>query len=200
MTEVQYDIRLEDICWTYSGTTSPAIKKINLKVKKGEIIVITGPSGAGKTTVCSCFNGLIPHFHRGELTGNIFVKKMNVKKIDTAIMAGFVGFVFDSPANQLFCTTVREEIAFGPENYCLPVEEILKRVEDAINFSRLNGYEERNPHSLSGGEQQACAIAAIAAMHPSIFVLDEPTSNLDPYGTEIVFDRINELVRSEEKT
>lgn len=161
---------------------------------------MTGPSGAGKTTLARCLNGLIPHFFRGDLEGEIYVGGLRVRDYDTPILSGRVGLVFDNPSNQLFSTSVLEELAFGPENYCLPRDEIRRRVEYALDFSRLRGYEDKNPHALSGGEQQACAIAAIAAMQPNIFVLDEPTSNLDPYGTELVFQRVGDIVRRELKT
>ena len=195
-----YDIVMENVTWTYSGAKEPAIKNVNLKVSRGEILIITGPSGAGKTTLCRCLNGLIPHFFRGELQGNIWVSGLSVRDYDTPVLSGKVGLCFDNPSNQLFCTSVLEELAFGPENYCLPREEIRARVDYALDFSRLHGYEMKSPHSLSGGQQQACAIAAIAAMHPEILALDEPTSNLDPYGTELVFQRINDIVRKEAKT
>lgn len=199
-SERGHDIVMENVTWTYSGTKEPAIKNISLKVSRGEILVITGPSGAGKTTLCRCLNGLIPHFFRGELQGDIQISGLNVRNYDTPVLSGKVGLCFDNPSNQLFCTSVLEELAFGPENYCLPREEIRARVDYALDFSRLHGYENKSPHSLSGGEQQACAIAAIAAMRPEILVLDEPTSNLDPYGTELVFQRINDIVRKEAKT
>lgn len=195
-----YDIIFKDVTWKYSGSEKAAIRNINLRLKKGEIVVITGPSGAGKTTLCRCINGLIPHFFRGELQGDITVAGLNLRKYDIPIMASKVGLCFDNPSHQLFCSTVVEEIAFGPENYCVPVKEIRARVQHALEFCRLEGYEDKSPYSLSGGEQQSCAIAAISAMEPEVLVLDEPTSNLDPYGTELVIDRINNLVRSKRRT
>lgn len=196
----QYEIVLDNITWTYSGSSEPAIKNVSLRVGSGEILVITGPSGAGKTTLSRILNGLIPHFYRGEMSGEAYVKGLRVRDYDVSVLAARVGLVFDNPANQLFTSTVLEELAFGPENYCLPKEEIQRRVDYALRFSRLTGLESKSPYLLSGGQQQACAIAAIVAMMPEILVLDEPTSNLDPEGTELVFNRIKEIAETQHKT
>ncbi|MEM4304323.1 MAG: energy-coupling factor transporter ATPase [Candidatus Caldarchaeum sp.] len=199
-SQEQYDIVLDNVSWTYSGSSKPAVKNINLRVKKGEILVITGPSGSGKTTLSRILNGLIPHFYRGEISGEAYVGGLRVRDYDVSILAAKVGLVFDNPANQLFTSTVVEEIAFGPENYCLPRDEIWRRVRYALHFSRLSGLENKSPYLLSGGQQQACALAAIIAMMPDILVLDEPTSNLDPEGTELVFNRIREVAEEQHKT
>nr|BAJ49578.1 cobalt/nickel ABC transporter ATP-binding protein [Candidatus Caldarchaeum subterraneum] len=199
-SQEHYDIVLDNVTWTYSGSSKPAVKNINLRVKKGEILVITGPSGSGKTTLSRILNGLIPHFYRGEISGEAYVGGLRVRDYDVSILAAKVGLVFDNPANQLFTSTVVEEIAFGPENYCLPRDEIWRRVSYALNFSRLSGLENKSPYLLSGGQQQACALAAIIAMMPDILVLDEPTSNLDPEGTELVFNRIREVAEEQHKT
>ncbi len=199
-TSSEYDIVLDGVSWTYSGSSEPAIKNISLKVRKGEILVITGPSGSGKTTLSRVLNGLIPHFYRGAMKGEAYVKGLRVRDYDVSIMAGKVGLVFDNPANQLFTATVLEEIAFGPENYCLPRDEIMRRIDYSLKFSRLTGFENKSPYLLSGGQQQACALAAIVAMNPEVYVLDEPTSNLDPEGTELVFNRIKEVAETQQKT
>lgn len=191
---------MENVNWTYEGGKRKAIRDINVKIKKGEIVVIAGPSGAGKTTLCRCINGLIPHFFRGELKGEVIVGGHHVKDTPLTTLSRKAGMCFDNPTNQLFCATVLEEVAFGPENFCTSREEVIERVRDAIKFCRLERYEGKNPHALSGGEKQSTAIAAIIAMRPSIFILDEPTSNLDAVGTELVFHRIHELVRAEKKT
>jgi len=200
LKQEQYDVVIDNVSWTYSGSSEPAIKNISLRVRKGEILVITGPSGAGKTTLSRVLNGLIPHFYRGEMSGEAYVKGLRIRDYDVTILASKVGLVFDNPAHQLFTSTVLEEIAFGPENYCLPRDEIMRRVNYALQFSRLKGLENKSPYLLSGGQQQACAIAAIVAMMPDIMVLDEPTANLDPEGTELVFNRIREIVETQHKT
>ncbi|MBC7262553.1 MAG: ABC transporter ATP-binding protein, partial [Chloroflexi bacterium] len=197
---MEYDIEFIDVSFTYEGAKEPAIKDINLKIRPGEVVLLTGPSGDVKTTLCSCLNGLIPHFHSGTLRGQVLVKGMNTKATRVGILSSMVGLVFQDPESQLVCPTVADEIAFGPENLGVPPDEISRRVEKSLEVARLQGFENRAPHSLSGGEQQACAIAAIFAMHPEIYVMDEPTSNLDPVGTQHVLSTIIRVAKERGKT
>ena len=191
---------MKGLSWKYEGSAEDAIRGIDLEVAPGEVIIITGPSGAGKTTLCRTTNGLIPHFFRGDLQGNVTIADLDIRVYDVPVLSAITGLCFDNPSNQLFNSTVEEELAFGPENFCLPSAEIRNRVNEGLQISRLVGMEKKSPHSLSGGQQQACAIAAIEVMHPQILVLDEPTSNLDPIGTALVFERIRELVKTEKRT
>jgi energy-coupling factor transporter ATP-binding protein EcfA2 len=194
------EIEINDVTWTYRKTETPAITHLNLDIKPSEIIFVTGPAGAGKTTLCRFINGLIPHFYTGKLEGKVVVRGMDTAEYPPETLCGHVGLIFDNPSNQLFNLTVYDEIAFGPENLCIPPAKIREIVTDALKFCRLETYVEKTPHHLSGGEQQACALASIMAMRPQIYVLDEPTANLDPYGTELVFDRVEDLFRTEKKT
>ncbi|MGB6681129.1 MAG: energy-coupling factor transporter ATPase [Candidatus Bathyarchaeia archaeon] len=194
------EIEISDVTWTYRKTETPAITNLNIEIKPSEIIFITGPAGAGKTTLCRFINGLIPHFYTGKLEGKVVVRGMDTAEYPPEILCGHVGLIFDNPSNQLFNLTVFDEIAFGPENLCIPPDKIREIVADALKFCRLESYVDKTPHHLSGGEQQACALASIMAMRPQIYVLDEPTANLDPYGTELVFDRVEDLFRTEKKT
>jgi energy-coupling factor transport system ATP-binding protein len=194
------EIEISDVTWTYRKTETPAITHLNLDIKPSEIIFLTGPAGAGKTTLCRFINGLIPHFYTGKLEGKVVVRGMDTAEYSPETLCGHVGLIFDNPSNQLFNLTVYDEIAFGPENLCVPPAKIREIVADALKFCRLETYVEKTPHHLSGGEQQACALASIMAMRPQIYVLDEPTANLDPYGTELVFDRVEDLFRTEKKT
>lgn len=194
------EIEISDVTWTYRKTKTPAITNLNIEIKPSEIIFITGPAGAGKTTLCRFINGLIPHFYTGKLEGKVVVRGMDTAEYPPETLCGYVGLIFDNPSNQLFNLTVYDEIAFGPENLCIPPDKIREIVADALKFCRLETYVDKTPHHLSGGEQQACALASIMAMRPQIYVLDEPTANLDPYGTELVFDRVEDLFRTEKKT
>jgi energy-coupling factor transport system ATP-binding protein len=196
----EYDIVLDNVTFSYEETKEPAIKDVSLKIKKGEIVLITGPGGAGKSTLCCCMNGLIPHFHNGSLAGKIYVKGVDTQAITIGQLTTQVGLVFQDPESQLFNFTVEDEIAFGPENMGLEPNEINSRVADMIKRVRLEGFNDRNPLTLSGGEKQACAIASILSMSPSILVLDEPTSNLDPIGTQSVLKLIMDLAKREKKT
>lgn len=194
------DIEFQALTFTYEGAGQPALKNINLTVSPGEIILITGPAGSGKTTLCSCINGLVPHFHEGELSGEVLVRGYNTRRARVGGLASLVGMVFQDPESQLVTNSVADEVAFGPENLGIPREEIYRRVEEALKATRLQGYDEREPHTLSGGEQQACVIAAVYAMHPEIYVMDEPLANLDPEGKAQVLRVVVELAKQRGKT
>jgi len=194
------EIVIEDLTYSYPGSTRPAIKDINLRVKKGEVLMVTGPSGAGKTTLCRCINGLIPHFFGGKMRGRVVTHSMVTTEYDLSTICFFAGTLFQDPSSQLVCPSVEAEISFGPENYGVDREEIKRRVKECIKVARLEGYEERSPHTLSGGEQQACAFAAVMAMQPTIYVLDEPTSELDPLGSSRMLSLAMSLAKAEAKT
>jgi len=191
---------MEDVTFTYSGEKEPAIKDINLRMKKSEVVLITGQAGAGKTTLCHCLNGLIPHYYDGDLKGRVLVKGMDTKRLPVAYLSSYVGRLFQDPVNQLFCSKVEDEVAFGPQYLGMEVEEINRRVKDCIDYVRLNGYENVSPFSLSGGQKQACALAAILAMNTDILVLDEPTSELDPLGSREILSIILKIVKEQKKT
>ncbi len=197
---MSYAVVLENLSYAYSGGTRPALNAVNLKVEQGETLMITGPSGAGKTTLCRCLNGLIPHYFRGKLDGNVIINGTNTRESTISALSHVVGLLFQDPSSQLVNPTVIDEVAFGPENYGIPPEEIRTRAAKALELMRLSGYEERGPHSLSGGEQQACALAAIVAMNPGIYVLDEPTSNLDPIGSMMVLNLMADLAEQQRRT
>jgi len=197
---LEFDIRMNHVSFTYEGATEPAIRGIDLEIERGEVVLITGPAGAGKTTVCSCLNGLIPHFYGGILEGQVVVKGIDTTQAGIPRLSRYVGLLFQDASSQLFCPTIEDDIAFGAENHSIPTEEINERVEELLEILRLEKYRGKSGYSLSGGEQQSVALGAIMAMRPSIYVLDEPTSNLDPLGTDQVLTAIKDVVRREKKT
>jgi energy-coupling factor transporter ATP-binding protein EcfA2 len=188
-------IRVENLTFTYAGARKPAIKNANLEISEGDYIVITGPTGCGKTTLCRCFNGLIPHFHQGKIAGKVIVNGFDTHMTKVSDLSQTVGFVFQDPENQLVALNVERELAFAPENLGLPREEVRARVEEAIEMVGIEELRFKAPYELSGGEQQRVAIAAVLTLKPRVLVLDEPTSNLDPVSARRVVTLLGRINR-----
>jgi energy-coupling factor transporter ATP-binding protein EcfA2 len=186
-------IEIKDVSYTYPGAKEVILKKVNLSIEKGEFITLTGPSSCGKTTLCRCINGLIPHFYGGEVEGEIIVNDLSVKENPTNKLAENVGFVFQNPENQLFAMTVEKDIAFGLENLALPREDIRKRVDWAMDILGIEHLRDKAPHELSGGQKQRVALSSVLSMRPEIIILDEPTSFLDPVTANNLFKIVKKL-------
>ena len=186
-------IRMDSLTFCYSGASVPALENINLEIEDGEFVLVTGPSGGGKSTLCRCLNGLIPHFHGGRITGRVEVGGLDVLRHPTKELATKVGMVFQDPENQLVAMDVEREIAFGLENLAFPRDVIAKRIEESLDTLGIASLRYRPVHELSGGEKQKVAIASVLALHPDIVVLDEPTSELDPKGAEDVLSIVERL-------
>ena len=166
-----------------------------MTVRRGEFTLLTGPSGCGKSTLCRCFNGLIPNFYNGELTGEIVVDGVSASSMLTSELSRKVGYVLQNPENQLFALTVEKDIAFGPENLGLARDEIRRRVDWAMKVTNTVALKDLAPYELSGGQQQRVALAGVLAMEPSVIVLDEPTSFLDPRTAQDVMRAVDGLRR-----
>ena len=177
----------------YKDSQSPAIDGLDFTVKPGEVVAIVGHTGAGKSTFVKCINGLIPHFQPGELSGLLRVLGLDPSEHSVADLSGRVGIVFQEFENQLFSTSVEQEVAFGPENLGIQPEQIRQRVSESLALVGLSGFEQREPAGLSGGEKQRLAIASVLAMRPSLLLLDEPTTDLDPEARASIYQIINSL-------
>jgi energy-coupling factor transport system ATP-binding protein len=186
-------IRIEGLIFYYGDTTHPALKNINLEVGEGEFVLVTGPSGGGKSSLGRCLNGLIPHFYGGKIYGRVLIDGMDTRQQSTKELASRVGFVFQDPENQLVSLDVEREIAFGLENLAFPRDLIAKRVEESLDTLGIAHLRYRQLGELSGGEKQKVAIASVLALHPGILILDEPTSELDPKGAEEVLSVVTRL-------
>lgn len=187
----------KELGFTYAGVRRPAIENVSLSIGKEEFVLLTGPSGCGKSTLCRCFNGLIPNFYHGELAGELLIDGVSAASQLTSELSRKVGYVFQNPENQLFALTVEKDIAFGPENLGLPREEIRRRVDWAMKITDTTSLKELAPYELSGGQQQRVALAGVLAMEPSVIVLDEPTSFLDPRTAEEVMMAVEGLRREQ---
>jgi len=173
-------IELKNISFLYeSGEREAGLRNINLNIKRGEVVLLCGESGCGKTTLTRLINGLIPHYYEGKLTGDVLVEGKRINELPLYETAKMVGSVFQNPRSQFFNVDTTSEIAFGCENQGLPVDEIKHRVEDTVAEMGIEELMDRSLFKLSGGEKQKIACASVSACHPDIFVLDEPSSNLD---------------------
>ena len=171
-------LEVKNIKYSYD-TNYQALKGVSLKVEKGEMVALLGKNGAGKSTLFLHLNGI---FRPDE--GKVIIDGEELK-YDKKSLLKFrqkVGIVFQNPDDQIFAPTVEEDVAFGPLNLGLPMEEVQDRVEQALVRVGMSGYEKTAPHHLSGGQKKRVAIAGILAMRPEIMVLDEPTAGLDPQG------------------
>ncbi|MDU5587634.1 MAG: ABC transporter ATP-binding protein [Finegoldia magna] len=194
-------IELKNVSFKYELQQEKTIKNLDLYVKQGEFVGIIGKNGSGKTTLCNIIRGIIPDFVQGTITGSISIDNKNINDIERGEMAELVGFVFQNPFSQIsgIKKTVFEEIAYGLENLGVPREEIRQRVTDVIKLLKIEDLQDKNPNELSGGQSQRVAIASIIVMNPKVLIFDEPTSQLDPLGTEEIFD-ILKLLKSQNKT
>lgn len=193
--------KLEDVSYKYPLEDREILKNINLDIKKGEFWAVIGKNGSGKTTLCNVLRRFVPDFYKGELKGKITLEGKELKDYSTKEIVQKVGFVFQNPFTQISGVkeTVFEEIAFGLENLALDAEHIRKRVEETLKLLRIEELRDKNPYELSGGQRQKVALASIIAMDPEIMVIDEPTSQLDPKGTEEIFEIID-ILKKEGKT
>ena len=190
-------LTLSDLAFTYRDAAKPALDQIDYRHRRGEFTVIVGETGAGKSTLCRCLNGLIPSFTKGKLDGSLQVAgHRESERPQVYELARIVGLVFQDFEAQLFSTNVELETAFALENFAVERDQMKTRVEQALNRVGLSGFEQRDPASLSGGEKQRLAIASVLAGSPSVVVMDEPTTDLDPVGKRDIF-KLAQVLRNE---
>ena len=188
-------IVLDQVTFQYAGRDDTAIQGVDLDIHEGEFLLLTGRSGCGKTTVARLINGLIPHFHEGELDGAARIGETDTRELDIGEIGKLVGSVFQDPRGQFFMTDTTGEVAFGCVNAGLPRAEVLERVEDAFRRMGIQHLRDRSVFGLSSGEMQMVAIASCYAMGPSVYVFDEPSANLDMEAVEALRKALSELKR-----
>lgn len=186
-------ISVEDVSFTYHGGERRALSGVRLKQSAGEMVGVMGASGAGKSTLAKCLNRIVPEFEDGDFTGVILIQGERLAGLRVCEVAPKVGMVFQDFESQLFSTNVAHEVAFAMEQVGMKRVEMNRRIGPALEAVGLRGFEYRDPTSLSGGEKQRLAIASVLALRPSIIVLDEPTTDLDPEGRADVFALIRSL-------
>ncbi len=173
-------IEIKNVSFQYGqGSAKGQLSDVNLSIEKGEVVLLCGESGCGKTTLTRLINGLIPHYYEGELEGEVLVGGKNVVQSSLYDLAGMVGSVFQNPRTQFFTVDTTSEIAFGCENLGMEPTEIMGRISHTTKELNIEKLLHRSLFALSGGEKQKIACASVSAMEPDIMVLDEPSSNLD---------------------
>jgi energy-coupling factor transporter ATP-binding protein EcfA2 len=196
MTESVLNIKELNI--RYEKAAHPAIQNLTMEVKEGEFVGVMGANGAGKTTLSLACIGVIPGFIDVEMDGEINVLGADITQVmveDVATRG--VGIVFQQPDMQLISVNVELEIAFAMENRQFQREEMRRRIDSALELVRLKGYEKYSPEQLSGGQKQAVCIAIALTMEPKLIILDEPTSQLDPIGSDIVFQALADINKNQ---
>lgn len=191
-------LEVEHLKYRYPHTKKLALDDISFTAEKGEFIGIIGENGAGKSTLSQAFCGLVPQFYKGAYGGKVTVDGIAAATTPTAELCKKVRLIFQNPFNQLSGAkdTVWDEVAFGLENFGVPAEQIHERLDKVLHQLDIWQFREKNPFDLSGGQMQRVAIASVLAMEPEILLLDEPTSQLDPQGSEEVFHTVELLAQT----
>lgn len=194
-------LELVDITFKYQLAKENILEHISFSIEKGEFVALVGKNGVGKTTLCSIMRGLIPTFHTGTMSGQVLLNGEDIAEMSMGDIAMNIGFVFQNPFVQVSGVkqTVFEEIAYGLENLGVERSEIIRRVDDMLQQLNIDHLRFKHPMQLSGGQSQRVALASVLVMDPEILIIDEPTSQLDPQGTEEVFETIR-LLKERKKT
>jgi len=186
-------VRIERLSFIYRGRAEKALCGVDLHVAGGEFVTITGPSGCGKSTLGLCLAGFVPQGIAGEMEGDVWIDGLNTRETPVYLLSRKIGLVQQDPESQLCTSTVEDEVAFGPENHCLPRSRVAEAVDRALDAVGATDLRRRDINALSGGEKQKVAIASVLALQPPVLVLDEPTSGLDPAATAALIDLLQRL-------
>ncbi len=188
-------VNLKNVTYQYPTSKADVLKNVSLQMESGRVYALIGENGGGKSTICSLIRGFIPHLFKGELTGETTVFGKNVAEVSLGENAKKIGYVAQNPFTQISGATesVFEEVAYGLENLGVDRDSIMERVNNVLEIFHIDDLASLNPTELSGGQKQRVALASVFAMDPDLFIVDEPTSQLDPVGTKDVFEIVSKL-------
>ncbi len=184
---------VESLTFSYRDREETAINDISFSANPGEVLLVAGASGCGKTTLIRCINGLIPRSYKGQLTGQVLVHGEDINDWQLSRISQHIGTVLQDPERQILGTKVLNEVAFGLENLGLPRHEIFARADEALTYLKISHLRDRETFNLSGGEKQKVALAGVLAMRPSILLLDEPLASLDPASALETLDMVRRM-------
>lgn len=189
-------INVDDVSFSYGTQTEQALSHVSLSVNKGDFIGIIGPSGAGKSTLAACLSGAVPHHYTGAFYGSVLVDGHDTCEVSLTDISQIVGSVLQDIDTQMVASVVEDEMLFGLENFGVPHDQIEQHVSETLKTVGISDLRDREIATLSGGQKQKVAIAAILAMRPRVLVLDEPTAALDPASSTLVFETLREANRA----
>ncbi len=187
-----YPVVLENVSFSYRGSNT-VLRDVNLKIRRGEFFGIVGPTGAGKTTLLYAISGVVPHYYSGLLSGRVVTCGLDTSRHTLNEISRKANLVMQDPESQLFNLHVTEELRWGLENLGVSNDEIDERVNQVAKFMKIDNLKDRLTFNLSGGEKQKVAIASVYALEPEVILLDEPTSELDSQGSDLVFEVVRKL-------
>ena len=189
-----YIMECKNVTYTYPLVDKPALTDVNINIEKGKVYGVIGENGAGKTTLCEVLRGFAPSFFKGERTGEVLYEGKPIEDYGAGISA-HIGFVFQNPFTQISGVkdTVFEEVAYGLENFGVEEKEIERRVLEVMKTTNIEELAMKNPFEISGGQMQRVALASVIVLEPDVLIIDEPTSQLDPQGSEGVFEIIKAM-------
>jgi energy-coupling factor transport system ATP-binding protein len=193
MSAVPIEAEFDAVSYWYPGEPQAVLDEVGWKIERGSFVVLAGPSGSGKSTMLRCLNGLVPHFSGGRMSGAVHLRGLDTRDHGPRSLSQSVGFVFQDPEAQSVADIVEDDIAFGLEQAGLPRQTMRKRVEEVLDLLGIASLRHRSVSTLSGGERQRVAVASALVLQPEMLVLDEPTSQLDPWGAEDVLTALHRL-------
>ena len=186
-------VSVEHLSFAYPGGRK-IVDDVSFSLDQGESLVLAGLSGCGKSTLCRCLCGLIPKSIGGEFSGAVSILGQDLAGLTLARAAELVGLVFQNPDDQLICETVEDELAFGPENLCLPSAEIQRRVDETMERIGIAAWAGKDPSALSGGQKKLVNVASVLIMEPQVVIFDEPMTGLDGESRLLVQRTIDRLL------
>ena len=192
-------ISINGVSYSYKRSEEEQLNTTSMEIGKGEVILLCGKSGSGKTTVTKLINGLIPHFLDGNLSGNIYINGITTREMKIYEISEQVGSIFQNPKTQFFNLDSDSELIFGLENMGKTPDKIMAQISKTVSDLEIETLKNRNVFKMSGGEKQLLAIASVYATNPEIYVFDEPSANIDDYGIEKIREMLIKL-KSKGKT